>query len=77
MTLQEKVTIIFLIEISLLEAYKMEKICSSVAAKKMGLIKCFSCLTGNLKVTYRNFVYNQQGEKTQKECVDGKEVYGT
>lgn len=72
MTLHEKTTIKFLIEISLLEVYKMEKICGSVLVKKTGAIKCFSCLTGNL-----NLVYNQQGTKKQKEGVDGKEVYGT
>lgn len=75
MTLQEKATVKILIEISLLDVYKMEKVCGSVAVKKTGTTKCFSCLTGNLKVTLRNLP--QQGKKKQKAGVVGKAVYGT
>lgn len=59
----------FLIEISLLEVYKMEKICSSVVVKKTDIVKCFSYLIENLKVTLRNIVYNQQGGKKGRRKV--------
>lgn len=37
MTLQEQATINFLIEISLLEVYKIEKVCGSVLVKRRRL----------------------------------------
>lgn len=47
----------------------MEKICGSVVVEKADVVKCFSCLIGNLKVTLRNILYNQQGRKKGRRKV--------